>query len=138
MPITAAVTPPNAMSHGVLEECPHLAGCPRADNLLVPPTVRLNSFTRPAQPWRPNPAIRQRVVGQLGFVPSRDWARLVGTVAAAVRHRQSAARVGPARRLRPIRVQEDASALRRAGRLPAEQLRAVFNLWSGEHVRRPG
>lgn len=53
----------------VLEECPHLTGCPRAGYLLAPPAAGLGLTYPASQQWRPKEATRQRVIEQLGFDP---------------------------------------------------------------------
>ncbi|MGW2725365.1 endonuclease domain-containing protein [Streptomyces sp. NPDC001492] len=58
-----------AFCNRVLEECPHLTGCPRADYLLVPPAAGLNLTYPTSQQWRPKESTRQRVIEQLGFDP---------------------------------------------------------------------
>jgi hypothetical protein len=58
-----------AFCNRVLEECPHLTGCPRADYLLSPPAAGLNLLYPASQQWRPKEATRQRVIEQLGFDP---------------------------------------------------------------------
>jgi hypothetical protein len=56
-----------AFCNRVLEECPHLTGCPRADYLLAPPADELNLTYPAGQQWRPKETTRQRVIEQLGF-----------------------------------------------------------------------
>ncbi|MGV9567784.1 endonuclease domain-containing protein [Streptomyces sp. NPDC003480] len=58
-----------AFCNRVMEECPHLTGCPRADYLLAPPAAGLNLVYPASQQWRPKESTRQRVIEQLGFDP---------------------------------------------------------------------
>ncbi|MFF2206349.1 endonuclease domain-containing protein [Streptomyces sp. NPDC058145] len=58
-----------AFCNRVMEECPHLTGCPGADYLLVPPAAGLRLVYPASQQWRPKEATRQRVIEQLGFDP---------------------------------------------------------------------
>ncbi|MET8291130.1 endonuclease domain-containing protein [Streptomyces sp. NPDC005132] len=61
-----------AYCNRVLEECPHLTDCPRADYLLAPPADALNLMYPAGQQWRPKESTRLRVIEQLGFDPFED------------------------------------------------------------------
>ncbi|GAA0924822.1 endonuclease domain-containing protein [Streptomyces thermoalcalitolerans] len=64
-----------AFCNRVMEECPHLTGCPRADYLLSPPAAGLNLVYPASQQWRPKESTRQRVIEQLGFDPFEELRR---------------------------------------------------------------
>ncbi|MEW2079942.1 endonuclease domain-containing protein [Streptomyces sp. NPDC013433] len=53
----------------VLEECPHVSGCPRADYQLSPPAAGLGLVYPLSDEWRPRDFTRRRVIEQLGFDP---------------------------------------------------------------------
>ncbi|MFJ7300278.1 MULTISPECIES: endonuclease domain-containing protein [Actinomycetes] len=53
----------------VLEQCPHLTGCPRADYMLVPPAAALNLVYPAGLQWRPKESTRQYKIQLLGFDP---------------------------------------------------------------------
>ncbi|MGW5129461.1 endonuclease domain-containing protein [Streptomyces sp. NPDC004069] len=58
-----------AYCNRVLEECPHLSGCPKADYLLSPPAAGLKLLYPTSQQSRPKESTRQRKIKLLGFDP---------------------------------------------------------------------
>jgi hypothetical protein len=53
----------------VLEECPHVADCPRADYQNVPPAAGLSLIYPVSDEWRTRESTRQRKIELLGFDP---------------------------------------------------------------------
>ncbi|MEV7157192.1 endonuclease domain-containing protein [Streptomyces misionensis] len=53
----------------VLEECPHLADCPRADYQNAPPAAGLGLIYPISDEWRTRDSTRQRKIALLGFDP---------------------------------------------------------------------
>lgn len=62
-----------------LEECPHIAGCPKADFMNNPPAAALALIYPENQERRPMESTRQRKIAMLGFDPFEGLIRRVGT-----------------------------------------------------------
>ncbi|MEW1569582.1 endonuclease domain-containing protein [Streptomyces sp. NPDC093509] len=58
-----------ACCNRVLEECPHLTYCPRADYMLLPPAAALNLLYPASLQWRPKESTRRYKIQLLGFDP---------------------------------------------------------------------
>ncbi|MET9734492.1 endonuclease domain-containing protein [Streptomyces sp. NPDC006458] len=58
-----------ASCNRVMDECPHLTACPRADYLAAPPAAGLVLIYPASEQWRPKESTRQRVISELGFDP---------------------------------------------------------------------
>jgi hypothetical protein len=58
-----------ALCNRVLEECPHLTGCPRADYMLDPPAAGLNLTYPASQQYRPKESTRREKIALLGLDP---------------------------------------------------------------------
>lgn len=52
-----------------LDECPHVADCPKADFLRHPPAYALELIYPANQEWQPKESTRRRKIEQLGFDP---------------------------------------------------------------------
>ncbi|KQW11436.1 endonuclease domain-containing protein [Streptomyces sp. Root369] len=57
----------------VVEECPHVDGCPRADYMTNPPAAHLALPYPPYLAWKPNASTRQQKIALLGFDPLAEW-----------------------------------------------------------------
>ncbi|MEU0030719.1 endonuclease domain-containing protein [Streptomyces sp. NPDC006335] len=57
----------------VVEECPHVDGCPRADYMTDPPAAHLALRYPPYLWWKPKESTRQQKIALLGFDPLAQW-----------------------------------------------------------------
>jgi hypothetical protein len=57
----------------VVEECPHVGGCPRADYMTNPPAAHLALPYPPYLAWKPKESTRQQKIALLGFDPLAEW-----------------------------------------------------------------
>jgi hypothetical protein len=62
-----------AFCNRVVEECPHIDECPRAQYMAVPPAAHLALMYPASQQWRPSEATRRKKIALLGFDPLADW-----------------------------------------------------------------
>ncbi|MFF0092696.1 endonuclease domain-containing protein [Streptomyces canus] len=57
----------------VVEECPHVDGCPKADYMTNPPAAHLVLRYPPSLAWKPKESTRQQKIALLGFDPLAEW-----------------------------------------------------------------
>ncbi|MET8680946.1 endonuclease domain-containing protein [Streptomyces sp. NPDC004647] len=62
-----------ARCNRVVEECPHLDRCPRAEYMSRPPAAGLVLRYPPYLEWRPKESTRRRKIELLGFDPLEEW-----------------------------------------------------------------